>query len=170
MTSLLSALDRISIMRIEMWIFQFPSAGIPQFGQNWPSLVLKLVPLPSRTNASGSKLPCLLNHSSVLLESRGDPAAGSCFWRKNTLSVSLFQRAPIEAVVNQRAFSFQAFLQLWPFYGLFACFCVASFMRTTKSLQIKQKFHAIRCIRSLSAGQTKKVLIEFLNHRLREAG
>lgn len=112
MTSPLSALDRISIMSIEMWIFQFPSAGIPQFGQNWPSLVFKLVPLPSRTNASGSRLPCLLNYPSMLLESRGDPAAGSCFWRKNTLRVSLFQRAPIEAVASE---SESVFLSRLPF-------------------------------------------------------
>lgn len=166
-------------MSIEMWIFQFPSAGIPHYGQNWPSLVfilVSLLPLPSRTTASGSRLPSRSAEESIeLLQRTTRKQRRSCsrklLWRKNTASVSLFQRAPIETGASEpESFSFQAFFQPWPFYRLFACFCIASFMRTMKSLQIKQKFHVIQCVWSLSVSQTKKVLIEFLNHRLREAG
>lgn len=45
-------------------------------------------------------LMSLLNFTRVLPESRGDPAAGSCFAGK-TLSVSLFQSAPTESVASE---------------------------------------------------------------------
>lgn len=87
-------------------------------------------------------LMTLFNYSSVLLENRRS-CSRKLLWRKNTLSVEALS-APIETVVS-------VFMQPWPFFGLFACFCIASFMRTMKTLQIKLKFHVIQCVCRLEA-------------------
>lgn len=141
---------------------KIPSAGIPCCRKSRCSAFsVQTKPMPEDPACHLELVMSLLNCSSPLLESRGDPAAGSCFGVKTVFSRMLQVKLPTE----WESIPVQGFTALLRFI----CSCVASFMRTMKTPNKAKKKGPLQTRSRVLLSQTKKVLIEFLNHRLREA-